>query len=312
MSERTGVNAVELAALQALDDLGLSPDHPYKKSAHVVEHLYHAHGIPPEYGYDTLCRLQAEWVVHIRLVDLHGNGGGPSDRAAAPRYTEVRLSPAGVLALASERGDAPKLPIGLINGDFRWHGTAPAFDPRRVVAAVLRAAEDPAVSDSDLVALAGPPAFVTGCELSGDFAGLARGRNVEVRMRARLTVEDDGRDVSFVISHPPPETSIERIAESIASRRMRPALPGYPRLARQMGIPLRDLRNESMWPVDRLICVPDRDADLSKVKRQILQTSPVTIKRPMQLAAPLAVLIRAIADDPEPQRRALDALLDGR
>ena len=100
-SDRTGIGAIERAVLEALDDLGARPDRPHRKSANVIGRVYEASGIGPQFAYGAACALAAPWLVHLRLIDFHGNLGGPDedDEPAAPRYTEIRLSKAGAFAL---------------------------------------------------------------------------------------------------------------------------------------------------------------------------------------------------------------------
>src|SRR5690242_16289247 len=120
MRSGAGLNAVQRAVLEALDELGHGPARNHTKSARVVMYVYETRGIPPQYAYDTLCTLASPWLVHIELVDMHGNIGSadPGDAPAGARYTETCMSTAGQLALAAERGEAPPLPVGLINGDW--------------------------------------------------------------------------------------------------------------------------------------------------------------------------------------------------
>jgi DNA gyrase/topoisomerase IV subunit A len=317
MGERTGINAIERRVLDVLDEIadGRFPS-THVKSAAVVGRLDATRGVPPVYGYDTICKLASPWLVHLRLVDFHGNHGGPDpyDAPANPRYTEVRLAPAGRLALASERGDAAKLPIGLVNGDLHYRGQAPPFAPDRVVAAVRHVAEDPRISDDELVDIVGSPAYPTGCDVTGDCRALAAGEDVELAFASRVDVENGPTGARFVITNPPPSSSIEEMGQALADRvnaaaRMRERRPA---LARRLDVALADVRNESVGDDYRLVCDLVRDADVDACRREVLRTWPVTTTLSVRLARPLAVLVRAFADDPAQQRPALEQLLSAR
>jgi DNA gyrase subunit A len=314
MSDRTGLNALELSVLDALDALGAGPTSAYKKSAHVVTEMYARRDIPPSYGYETLCMLAAAWLVHIPLVDGHGNFGSAEFPAAGARYTEARMARAGALALASERAELPRLPIGLINGDVHWGGTAPAFDPQRVAEAVVRAGETPSLPADEVNAIVGRPAFPTGCEVRGDVDALARGETIELRLSARVAIETDGAAPCLVISHPPPRVSIPEIGQALADRVNSANELGmrHARLAGHLGLAIREIRDESTFDVMRLVCTLEVDADVDRCQRQALQTWPVTTTLTAQLAKPLAALVKATVDRAGEQRVALQQLLASR
>ncbi len=140
----------------------------------------------------------------------------PDFGPATPRYTEARLTPLGLAALAAERHQTGPIPIGLINGDLHVGGCRPPFDPHRVVAALRSAAEDPS---ADLAAIVGPPAFPTGCtvEVAGS-AALAAGRNTTLTVAAQITVE---QQTLAVVSRQPPDSSAGRIVEDLRARKQR-------------------------------------------------------------------------------------------
>jgi DNA gyrase subunit A len=91
---RDGLKPVHRRILYAMNELGLTPDKPYKKSVAVVGEVlgkYHPHGDAAVY--DTLVRLAQDFSMRETLIDGHGNFGSiDGDPPAAMRYTEVRLS----------------------------------------------------------------------------------------------------------------------------------------------------------------------------------------------------------------------------
>ena len=91
---RDGLKPVHRRILYAMNELGLVPGRPYKKSATVVGDVlgkYHPHG--DQSVYDALVRMVQEFSLRYPLVDGQGNFGSvDGDPAAAYRYTESRLT----------------------------------------------------------------------------------------------------------------------------------------------------------------------------------------------------------------------------
>src|SRR4051794_6836361 len=287
----------------ALDDLGARPDRSHIKSARVVDVLYASGGIPPIYGYDAMCNLAAPWLVHLRVLDPHGNYGSPDFAAAAPRYTEVRLSQMGMLAVAAERGDGAPGPIGLVNRDVHVGGSRPPFDPVRIIDTLERLALDPDLSDDDLVRSVGPPAFPTHCEVDVDLDALARGGSTRLTLFARLTHETrpgshQNRSV-IVVSSLPPQTCASEVAANITSRVGRPrrdATPNYPALEERVHLPVVDVNDETAGVLDgsrtRLVVVLEPDADPAAAKEQLRDVWGIRVGLNVGLQQPLADLLR--------------------
>ena len=91
---RDGLKPVHRRILYAMNELGLTPDKPFRKSAMVVGEVlgkYHPHG--DNSVYDAMVRLAQDFSIRCPLVEGHGNFGSvDGDPAAAYRYTEARLS----------------------------------------------------------------------------------------------------------------------------------------------------------------------------------------------------------------------------
>ncbi len=89
-----GLKPVQRRILYAMNELGLTPDKPHKKSARVVGEClakYHPHGDTSVY--DAMVRLAQPFNMRMTLVDGQGNFGSvDGDGAAAMRYTEARLN----------------------------------------------------------------------------------------------------------------------------------------------------------------------------------------------------------------------------
>ncbi|MDQ3683307.1 MAG: DNA gyrase subunit A, partial [Bacteroidota bacterium] len=90
---RDGLKPVHRRILHAMNDLGMSYNKPYKKSARIVGEVlgkYHPHGDTSVY--DAMVRMAQEWSIRYKLIDAQGNfGSQDGDGPAAMRYTEARL-----------------------------------------------------------------------------------------------------------------------------------------------------------------------------------------------------------------------------
>ena len=91
---RDGLKPVHRRILYGMNELGVTPDKPYKKSARIVGDVmgkYHPHG--DSAIYESMVRMAQDFSYRYLLVDGHGNFGSvDGDGAAAMRYTEARMS----------------------------------------------------------------------------------------------------------------------------------------------------------------------------------------------------------------------------
>jgi len=90
---RDGLKPVHRRILYAMNELGMSHNKPYKKSARIVGEVlgkYHPHG--DSSVYDAMVRMAQEWSMRYRMIDGQGNfGSQDGDGPAAMRYTEARM-----------------------------------------------------------------------------------------------------------------------------------------------------------------------------------------------------------------------------
>ena len=91
---RDGLKPVHRRILYSMNEMGLTPDKPFKKCAAIVGDVlgkYHPHG--DSSVYDALVRMAQDFSINLPLVDGHGNFGSvDGDPPAAYRYTEARMS----------------------------------------------------------------------------------------------------------------------------------------------------------------------------------------------------------------------------
>lgn len=90
---RDGLKPVHRRILFAMNELGMTPDKPYKKSARIVGEVlgkYHPHG--DSAVYESMVRMAQDFATRYQTIDGHGNFGSvDGDSAAAMRYTEARM-----------------------------------------------------------------------------------------------------------------------------------------------------------------------------------------------------------------------------
>ncbi|MGI8619473.1 MAG: DNA gyrase subunit A [Gemmatimonadaceae bacterium] len=213
---RDGLKPVHRRVLYAMNELGLVPGRPYKKSATVVGDVlgkYHPHG--DSSVYDALVRMVQDFSLRYPLVDGQGNFGSvDGDPAAAYRYTEARLTRVAMEMLADidkntvdftpnfdDRLQEPSVlpsavPNLLVNGSsgiaVGMATNIPPHNVREVVSALVALIEDPEVESAALRKIIKGPDFPTGGYIYGragirDYQETGRGRIV---MRARAVIEE--------------------------------------------------------------------------------------------------------------------------
>ncbi len=213
---RDGLKPVHRRVLYAMNELGLLPGRPYKKSATVVGDVlgkYHPHG--DSSVYDALVRMVQDFSLRYPLVDGQGNFGSmDGDSAAAYRYTEARLMRMAVEMLSDidkntvdfasnfdDRLQEPRvLPAGfpnlLVNGSsgiaVGMATNIPPHNLREVIDAVVALIDNPDLDGAALRKYVKGPDFPTGGYIYGragitDYQETGRGRIV---MRARAVIEE--------------------------------------------------------------------------------------------------------------------------
>jgi hypothetical protein len=318
LGERSGVGLVELAILEALAARHALPDRRPVKCLKLLLALENEIGLARGYAYQVLTDLALPWKIPIPLIEPQGNfGSRDSDPPASPFYTEARLSPAGNVALAAERGEIAPVPIGLINGNTHRQGTRPPFRPAAVIDAIRQILRRPRITGRQILDIVGPPDFMTGCAVTGDLAGLFAGQRTELGLQARVTVTDAahfdarptgaghrdrrlmgslGRDPSrpfIVLDNFPPYVCTDDIAMSIQKRAEEYAWKArHPELAKQTGLPIKDLIDLSTSDDYWFVCVPYDGTPAEVLRDQLLGVRGITDYVSVGLPRPLATMIR--------------------
>jgi DNA gyrase subunit A len=241
---RDGLKPVHRRILYAMNELGLVPGRPYKKSATVVGDVlgkYHPHGDGSVY--DALVRMVQEFSLRYPLIDGQGNFGSvDGDPAAAYRYTEARLTPIAITALEDidkntvvfqpnfdDRLQEPtvlpsKVPNLLINGSsgiaVGMATNIPPHNLREVAKAVQFLIDNPEAKVGDLAKLIKGPDFPTGAFIYGrqgikEAYETGRGR-VQMRARAQIEERESSGRSQIVITEIPYQVNKENLVRSIA------------------------------------------------------------------------------------------------
>jgi hypothetical protein len=313
VGQRSGLGLVEVTILDALAAAGAAPGGQFVTSARVLAAVEERIGLAPGYGYQVLIDLALAWRVPVPLVNGCGNfGGRDGDPPANWRYTEVRLSPAGQVVLAAERGEIAPVPVGLINGSTHQGGTRPPFRPAAVIDAIRQVAAQPTITGGEITAIVGAPDFMTGCAVTGDLDGLAAGLPVDLLLQARVTISDDtqlsnqlsGHMAGFflrpelnrallVIDSFPPYVDVSDAARAIADRVREPRWAvAHPGLNRATRLSLRDVWDVSASDEYRIVCLPEPGASLQELRRQLGEIWGVRHSIRAALPTPLGTMLR--------------------
>ncbi len=273
---RDGLKPVHRRILYAMQELGLSPGRPYKKSATVVGDVlgkYHPHG--DSAVYDSLVRMVQDFSLRYPLVDGQGNFGSvDGDRAAAYRYTESRLQALALELLDDIDKDTvefvpnfdgripeptvlpARVPNLLVNGSsgiaVGMATNIPPHNLREVVSATQALIAEPDLSQEELERHIQAPDFPTGgqiCGMEGVREAYRTGRG-RIVVRAKAEIEEvSGGGERIVVSEIPFMVNKSRLIEQIAQ------------LVRDKRITeIRDLRDESDRDGLRVVVELKRDA----------------------------------------------------
>jgi DNA gyrase subunit A len=286
---RDGLKPVHRRIIYAMHESGYTHDKAYRKCARVVGDVmgkYHPHG--DQAIYDALVRMAQDFSMSLPLLDGQGNFGSlDGDRAAAMRYTEVRMGRPAEALLAdigkgtvdfienydgseSEPAVLPsRFPNMLVNGAggiaVGMATNIPPHNLGEIVDATLALIDDPELDELALLDIVPAPDFPTGGLIvgrAGARAGLAGGRG-SVVMRAKCAIEEirKGRDAIIVTEIPyqvNKASMIEKIADLVRDKRVE-------------GI--SDLRDESDRDGLRVVIEIKRDANAEVVLNQLYRFS---------------------------------------
>lgn len=240
---RDGFKPVHRRILYGMMGLGNTHDKPYKKSARIVGEVlgkYHPHGDSSVYG--ALVRLAQDWAMRYTLVDGQGNFGSvDGDSAAAMRYTEARLTPAGeamMQDLDKETVDMvnnfddtlqeptvmpTRIPNLLVNGSsgiaVGMATNIPTHNLGEVIDASVAYIDNPEIDVDGLMQYVPAPDFPTGGYIFGlrgvkEAYETGKGRVV---MRAKTEIEETANHSSIIVTEIPYGVNKAELIKNIAA-----------------------------------------------------------------------------------------------
>lgn len=227
---RDGLKPVQRRILYGMNELGVTPDKPHKKSARITGDVmgkYHPHG--DSSIYEAMVRMAQWWSYRYMLVDGHGNFGSmDGDGAAAQRYTEARMSKFALEMLrdlnkntvdfqdnydGSEREPIvlpSRIPNLLVNGATGIAvGMATNIPPHNLaetIDAVKLMMDNPEVTTRELMEVLPGPDFPTGGLVMGK-SGIHRAYetgkgSIVLRSRTEIETTKSGRERIVVTEFP--------------------------------------------------------------------------------------------------------------
>ena len=273
---RDGLKPVHRRILFAMHDLNNDYNKPYKKSARVVGDVigkYHPHGDTAVY--DTIVRMAQDFSMRHPLIDGQGNFGSvDGDRAAAMRYTEIRMDKLAhelMIDIDKETVDfGPnyddslqeplvlpcKYPNLLVNGSEGIAvGMATKIPPHNlgeIIDGLIALIKNPHITIEELIEIIPGPDFPTAAFINGREGmrdAYTTGRGI-VQMRARALVEVDRRSgrEAIIINELPYQVNKARLIEKIAELVKNKKIEG-----------ISDLRDESDREGMRVVIELKRD-----------------------------------------------------
>jgi DNA gyrase subunit A len=282
---RDGLKPVHRRILYAMNDMGLTHEKSYKKSARVVGEVlgkYHPHG--DQAVYDSMVRMAQDFSLRYPLIDGQGNFGSvDGDSAAAMRYTEARMGRMAKLMLEDigketvEWNDnfdgslkepvmlPSKLPNLLINGASGIAvGMATNMAPHNlseVIDGTIQVIDNPEISTTDLMGIIQGPDFPTGGIIYGKggiLQAYSEGRGL-VRVRAKTHFEGEEKK-KIIITELPYQVNKSNLLRTIAELVKNKKIEG-----------ISDLRDESDRKGMRVVITLKRDAIEDVVLTQLFK-----------------------------------------
>ncbi|WP_175989814.1 DNA gyrase subunit A [Bacillus sp. Marseille-Q1617] len=291
---RDGLKPVHRRILYAMNDLGMTADKAYKKSARIVGEVigkYHPHG--DSAVYDTMVRMAQDFNYRYMLVDGHGNFGSvDGDAAAAMRYTEARMSKISMELIRDINKDTidykdnydgterepevlpARFPNLLVNGSSGIAvGMATNIPPHNlgeVIDGILALSKEPEITIQELMEYIHGPDFPTAGLIVGR-SGIRRAYETgkgSITMRARVEIEQKSNGKETIIVHQIPyQVNKAKLIEKIADLVRDKKIDG-----------ITDLRDESDRNGMRIVIEVRKDANANVLlnnlyKQTALQTS---------------------------------------
>ncbi|MFK2826550.1 DNA gyrase subunit A [Bacillus sp. B190/17] len=291
---RDGLKPVHRRILYAMNDLGMTADKAYKKSARIVGEVigkYHPHG--DSAVYETMVRMAQDFNYRYMLVDGHGNFGSiDGDAAAAMRYTEARMSKISMELIRDINKDTidykdnydgsekepvvlpSRFPNLLVNGTSGIAvGMATNIPPHQlgeVIDGLIAFSKNEEMSVPEIMEYIPGPDFPTGGMIMGR-SGIRQAYETgkgSLTIRAKVDIEQraNGKE-TIIVNELPYQVNKARLIEKIAELVREKRIDG-----------ITDLRDESDRNGMRIVMEIRRDANANVIlnnlyKHTAMQTS---------------------------------------
>lgn len=291
---RDGLKPVHRRIIHAMNETNNHFNKPYRKSARVVGEVmgkYHPHGDAAIY--DTMVRLAQDFSLRVPLVDGQGNFGSmDGDSAAAPRYTEARMSAAAHEMVQDIENDTvdfrpnydgsleepsvlparfPNLLVNGANGIAVGMATnIPTHNLGEVVDACIAVIDNPEIETEGLMEIIPGPDFPTGAIVMGT-AGIrsafSTGRgSITIRSRTEIVKGHNDKE-TIIVSEIPYMVNKAKVVERIAELVKDKTVEG-----------ISDIRDESNKDGVRVVIEVKKEANAEVILNQLfkltsLQTS---------------------------------------
>ncbi|GIP50968.1 DNA gyrase subunit A [Paenibacillus vini] len=273
---RDGLKPVHRRILYAMNELGMHPDKPFKKSARIVGEVigkYHPHG--DSAVYETMVRMAQDFSMRYMLVEGHGNFGSiDGDFAAAMRYTEARLSKIAMEMLRDINKETvdfmpnydgeehepvvlparyPNLLVNGVSGIAVGMATnIPPHNLGEVIDGVQALIANPDLDSLDLMDYIKGPDFPTAGYIIGRTGirqAYTTGRG-SITMRAKTRIEENNNKARIIVDELPYQVNKARLVEKIAELVREKRIDG-----------ITDLRDESDRTGMRVVIELRRDVN---------------------------------------------------
>lgn len=288
---RDGLKPVQRRILYGMNELGVTPEKPYKKSARIVGDVmgkYHPHG--DSSIYEGMVRMAQDFSYRYMLVDGHGNFGSvDGDGAAAMRYTEARMSKITLEMLrdinkntidwqdnydGTEREPVvlpARFPNLLVNGAtgiaVGMTTNIPPHNLAEVISALHILMDNPDASVTDLMSVMPGPDFPTGGVVLGK-SGIRKAYEtgqgtITVRAKVEIEQEKSGRE-RIIVTEIPYMVNKAKLVERIAE------------LARDKKIEgITDVNDESDREGMRIVVDVRRDMSANVILNNLYKLTPL-------------------------------------
>ncbi|WP_314062970.1 DNA gyrase subunit A [uncultured Vagococcus sp.] len=284
---RDGLKPVHRRILYGMNDLGVTPDKPHKKSARIVGDVmgkYHPHG--DSAIYESMVRMAQPFSFRQMLVDGHGNFGSvDGDGAAAMRYTEARMSKIALEMLRDINKDTvdfgnnydetereplvlpARFPNLLVNGTTGIAvGMATNIPPHNlgeVIDATMLVMDNPEVTTAELMEVLPGPDFPTGGLVMGK-SGIRRAYETgkgSITVRSKVEIEEmkNGKE-RIIVTEIPYMVNKAKLIERIAELSREKRVEG-----------MTDLRDESSREGMRIVIEVRRDVSASVILNNLFK-----------------------------------------